>query len=193
MARPLEYMRADAARNVQRIVAVAARLLGDDPGAGMADVAVAAGVSRATVYRHFPTRPALILAIQAQAIEASERAIVACRLDEGSATDALHRLVAAWLEVAERYAFPQLTAQPEFNSTEAAREHQRHALGEPLIALLMRGQAAGEFSSAQPPAWLARGFGALLIAGVRAIGDGTLERDAAPDAVFGLLVDGLRA
>ena len=66
--RPVAYMRADAARNVHRIVEVAARLLGEDPHAGMAEVAAAAGISRATVYRHFTTREALIDAIRRQAL-----------------------------------------------------------------------------------------------------------------------------
>src|SRR3954454_24484727 len=99
MARPVEYMRADAARNVHRIVAVAARLLGEHPGAGMADVAAAAGVSRATVYRHFPTRDALIDAIRGQAFEDAERALAACELERGSAPEALRRLTRAWLEI----------------------------------------------------------------------------------------------
>src|SRR3954454_10448455 len=98
MARPVEYLRADAARNVHRIVTVAARLLGEDPAAGMADVAAAAGGSRATVSRHFPTREALIEAMQAHACAASEQALAECRLDEGSAGEALRRLVTAWLE-----------------------------------------------------------------------------------------------
>src|ERR1700754_188237 len=105
MARPVEYMRADAARNVHRIVAVAARLLGEDPSAGMAEVAAAAEVSRATVYRHFPTRETLIAAIDAQAFELAQQALANAQLDQGSATDALKRLIPAWLELVERYAF----------------------------------------------------------------------------------------
>jgi AcrR family transcriptional regulator len=192
MARPIEHLRADAARNVQRIVEVAARQLGADPGAGMAEVAVAAGVSRATVYRHFTTREALIHAIHAQAVEQSERALEDSRLGEDGATEALRRLVTAWLDVADRYAFAQLAAQPELSGTDAVRRRQRGALTAPLLALLERGQAAGEFTTTHPPAWLARVFGALLIAGARAIADGTLTREQAPDAVFETLVRGLR-
>jgi TetR/AcrR family transcriptional regulator, mexCD-oprJ operon repressor len=193
MAHPVEYLRADAARNVHRIVEVAARLLGSDPNAGMAEVGAAAGVSRATVYRHFPTREALTAAIHAQAVEQSERALLACRLDEGSATEALRRLCGAWLDVAERYAFAQLAAQPGVFVDDERREHRRRAFGEPLRALIERGQAAGEFSRALQPEWAVRVFGALLLAGARAVGEGALTREEAPDVVFRSLHEGLRA
>src|SRR5687767_8771956 len=87
--RPVDFLRADAARNVNRIVEVAARLLGENPHVGMAEVAVAANVSRATVYRHFASRAALLAAIRQQALEHGEQALADCRLEEGSATDAL--------------------------------------------------------------------------------------------------------
>lgn len=186
-------MRVDAARNVHRIVEVAARLLGEDPHVGMAEVAASAGVGRATVYRHFPTRGALISAIQHQAAELGEQALVQCRLDDGSATDALRRLVGAWLDIAERYAFTQLAAQAELNTSDEARERQRRVFGEPLFALIERGQGAGEFSSALSPEWAARVFGALVLAGARSVSDGTMSRDAAPDVVFRTLLEGLRA
>jgi TetR/AcrR family transcriptional repressor of mexCD-oprJ operon len=191
--RPVEFMRADAARNVHRIVEVAARLLRDDPRVGMAEVGAAAGVSRATVYRHFPTREVLIRAIQEEALEQGERAFVDCRLDEGSASAALRRLVGAWLEVADRYAFPQLATQAELNTSDAAREHSRRIFGDPLRALIERGQAAGEFSPDVSPDWAARVFGALLLAGARALGDGTLPRESAPDTVCRSLLEGLGA
>ncbi len=118
---------------------------------------------------------------------------MACSLDEGSAADALLRLCAAWLDVAERYAFAQLAAQPGAGLDDEARERRRHVLGDPLRALIERGQAAGEFASTLPTEWAVRVFGALLLAGARAVSDGTLSHDDAPAAVFRSLHEGLRA
>lgn len=186
-------MRADAARNVHRIVEVAARLLGDDPHAGMNEVAEAAAVSRATVYRHFASREALLEAIWEQAAEQAGHAVSRCRLDEGNAIDALRRLVFAWLEIAERYSFSQLAAQPELNRSREAREHRRRVFAAPLLGVIARGQAAGEFNDAISAEWFSRVFGTVILAAVRAVGDGSLSREEAPDVVVRTLLDGLRA
>jgi TetR/AcrR family transcriptional repressor of mexCD-oprJ operon len=125
-------------------------------------------------------------------MEQSERALLACRLDEGSATEALHRLCDAWLDVAERYALAQLAS--EVNAPDGpAREHRSRVLGTPLRALIERGKATGEFSPTLPTEWAVRVFGALLLAGARAVADGTLTHDDAPGAVFRSLHEGLRA
>jgi TetR/AcrR family transcriptional repressor of mexCD-oprJ operon len=190
--RPVEFMRADAARNVQRIVEVAARVLGQDPQAGMAEVATAAGLSRATVYRHFATREAVIAAIRWHAVEQAMQALERSRIDEDSATDALRRLVAAWLDVARRYSLSQLADQPELRASDEEREHKRRVFHEPLVRLIERGRAAGEFSSDLSPEWAVRALGALLLAGARSVGDGALSSEDAPDVVFRTLLDGLR-
>ena len=67
----------------------------------MADVAAAAGVGRATLYRHFPTRESLLEAIRSQGMTDGEQAMEDCRLDQGSPTQALERLLAAWLELGD--------------------------------------------------------------------------------------------
>lgn len=68
--------RADAERTRVRIVEASRRLLEQSPTAPVADVAAAAGVSRSTLYRHFPDRESLLRAAQAhrprEADEASE-------------------------------------------------------------------------------------------------------------------------
>ena len=191
--RPPEYLRADAARNLQRIVEVAARMLGDDPHVGMAAVAAAADVSRATVYRHFPTREALVDAIRTQALAAGAQALTDCRLEEGTATEALERLVAAWLEVAERYGFAQLVGHPGTGLGGIDRQARRAEFGKPLFALIARGQAAGEFAAAITPEWGARVFGAVVIAAARAVDEGALSRTDAAATVFHTLTKGFTA
>jgi len=48
----------------KRILDVAVEVLGQNPDAGMGDVAAAAGVVRRTVYGHFPTRSDLIRSLR---------------------------------------------------------------------------------------------------------------------------------
>ena len=54
--------REDARRNRERIVRAAGRVLAQSPSASLEDIAAAAGVSRTTIYRHFPDRDGLIAA-----------------------------------------------------------------------------------------------------------------------------------
>jgi serine phosphatase RsbU (regulator of sigma subunit) len=52
--------REDARRNRERILKAAGRLLAQSPSASLEDIAAAAGVSRSTIYRHFPHRDDLV-------------------------------------------------------------------------------------------------------------------------------------
>jgi len=50
-----------------RILDVAREVLGENPEAGMGDIAAAAGVVRRTVYGHFPSRGDLVRSLTQQA------------------------------------------------------------------------------------------------------------------------------
>jgi serine phosphatase RsbU (regulator of sigma subunit) len=66
------HRRADAERNYSRIVETAVRLLQADPDVGLDAIAAAAGVGRATVYRHFKGRRELVAAARRQALDATD-------------------------------------------------------------------------------------------------------------------------
>ncbi len=137
-------LRADAARNVKRILETAARVLADDQGAGMAEVAAAAGLARATLYRHFPTRADLVAAIRAQAYDDAGAAIAACRLEEGPVGDALGRLIEGLVAVGDRYRFLQNESQTEAGGT--ADQKREAELSRPVLAMIRRGQESGELA-----------------------------------------------
>src|SRR5215207_2462206 len=64
---PPRARRADAERNAAHVIEVAVELLQAEPDASLEELAAAAGVSRATLYRHFGSRSALVEAARTHA------------------------------------------------------------------------------------------------------------------------------
>lgn len=70
MAVEEDGLRADARANRDRILEVARKALTADPETPLSAISKAAGVGQGTLYRHFPTREALALAIYRKEISA---------------------------------------------------------------------------------------------------------------------------
>ena len=86
--------RADAQRNEQALLdAAAAVFVASGVDAPVRDIAAAAGVGMGTIYRHFPTRADLIIAVYRHQVEACAAACPALLESSGSPHAALTRWV----------------------------------------------------------------------------------------------------
>ena len=167
------------------IVAAAAELLARRQGAThMSDVAAAAGMARATVYRYFPTREALLDRVAEVAMTDAGARLAEARLDSVAPEEGLARAVRALLDVGDYFV---VLARERVRVEPARREM---LIEEPLRHLFMRGQKARVFRSHVPPEWLAR----ALLSVVEAVASRpqSAGRDDMVDRVSELFLDGIR-
>jgi TetR/AcrR family transcriptional repressor of mexCD-oprJ operon len=183
-----EPARQDAQRNVARIVAAATRVLAEDPDATMQDIAGAAGLGRATVYRHFPTREDLLGAIAIGALDELRRALSDGRLEEAEPREALRRGVAAILEIGDRYCV--LVDGHDHMPPEAKAAAMAETFA-PLEAVLERARDEGIIRAGVPLTWARATLGALIRVAMQEAAEGTLRRDDAPRMIVDTLLGGL--
>jgi AcrR family transcriptional regulator len=151
--------RADAERNIASITEAALEALASDPDVSMAEIARRAGVVRATIYMHFPTREALLDAVMEHATGQVADAIRDAEPDRDEPKEALERVIlATWKQLSEFHGILQIN----MNRLSAQELRRRHLpMTTQFIPLLERGQAAGVFRDDVSATW--------LIAVVRAI------------------------
>jgi AcrR family transcriptional regulator len=142
--------RSDARQSISAILQAATETLNADPGASVEDIARAAGVSRQTIYAHFPSREALLGAIIERATAEVTAAFDAAGLDDLPPAAALVRLLEAGWQAAARY--PLAWHLPAVSPQEDADRHAP-VLGR-LLELIERGQQSGDLDATLSPAWL---------------------------------------
>ncbi len=166
--------RADAARNVDRILESAIHVFALDPGAGMSEVALHAEVGRATLYRHFPCRDDLMAAIRAQARQEAVAAVESCPVDEGSSLDAIEQIVRAVIELGDRYRFIS-----GWRANPGEDQEPRERIAAALRTAVERGQRRGEITRSIPPEWAVVVIRSLMLAAIEQLSAGTMsDRDA---------------
>jgi AcrR family transcriptional regulator len=176
-----DHRRATAERNLEAILNAAEELLARGAAASTSAVAAEAGVSRVTVYAHFPTREALLEAITERAVRRATAKFVELRLDKGEPLDALERLIsAAWTEI-ERHRVIAEGAAEGLSGAALIRAHE--SLREPIDALIRRGQKRGSVRDDLPRHWLVSSYFALMHACADEVRAGKLEADEAVETL----------
>lgn len=143
--------RADAERSVAAILDAALEALASDPDTSMSEIARRAGVVRATIYVHFPTRESLLDAVMERAVADVAAATKSAEPERGEPADALERVLrATWRELARFHAL--LAANIARLSAEELRRRHLPVLDQ-LQPLIERGQAQGTFRRDLSVSW----------------------------------------
>ena len=160
-------------------------MFSEQPDATMAEVAAAAGVGRVTLYAHFPSRQALLVAVVDRAIAET----VAQPLDDpppgapaGAAVTAFVR--SSW-QVLNRFGRLSAMVQRELDP-EQLRDHHAPALDR-MTDLVVRGQADGSIRADLPASWLVTAIYALVHAAADEVDTGRLDEADAPDVLAATL------
>ena len=171
----------------EQVLRSAAALLTRRATATMDEVARAAGISRATLHRHFAGRDALVRALEALGIAECEAAIDAARLDDGPAAEAVRRLVREMESATGLLAF----LYTENQLFEGEQQNEGWArIDARLTELFRRGQESGEFRIDLTPVWLTEALYGLLASGAWAVTEGRVARNDFTRMTVELLLGG---
>ena len=143
--------RADAERSIASITNAALEALARDPDVSMAEIARRAGVVRATIYMHFPTRESLLDAVMEHAVGQVAEATRAADPTQGEPEEALERVLGAtWRKLSDFHALLAINTS-RLSAKELHRRHQ--PVMTLFVPLIERGQKKGVFRSDLPVSW----------------------------------------
>jgi AcrR family transcriptional regulator len=174
-------------RTAAAIIDAAAHVFAErGSGASMGEVAEAAGVSRATLYRYYPSREALLESLAAHALADAGARLADAGLERAPVVEAIERVLRALIAVGDRYAV-LIREQVMTDKREAER-----LLGAPIRAVLARGVETGELRDDISVDVLLELFGGLVAAAIKLVGDRRLGLEEGAAAAAALFLDGAR-
>jgi len=153
--------------------------------ASMSDVAEAAGVARATVYRYFPNRETLLDELARAAVSDVDARLESARIDEVAPEEGIARAVRALVDVGD--GFVLLTRERRRSDPE---QFERRLI-QPLRRLFERGQAGGDIRDDITSARLTESLIGLIVGVLTSTP--LLGREDMTATISGLFLDGARA
>jgi AcrR family transcriptional regulator len=154
--------------------------------ANLADVATAAGVSRATLYRYYPNREALLRALGAHALNELASRLNDAGLERATVKEAIERLARALVAVGDRYS---VLVGEQCVTDEADAERLVLA---PMRAVFERGIASGHLRQDLPADVLRTLFSGTIMAAFTLTQRHQLGAEEASAAAAAVFLDGAR-
>lgn len=167
----------------------AIRVVAQDRGASMGDIAARVGVSRATLTRLFSTREGMIDAIGRRILAHCEEVLDEARLDDAPVDEALAVLVRNYDVLAQLWSVVYVEADV---LGVAELSDAADTIVERITAFVVRGQGEGLFRTDMPATWLASTLCSLAECAWELVGEGAMGDRQAPAYLTELLLDGAR-
>jgi AcrR family transcriptional regulator len=182
--------RADAERSIESILVAAIEALSNDPDVSMAEIARRAGVVRATIYMHFPTRESLLDAVMERTVAEVAEATRAADPTAGSPEEALQRVLrATWTKLSDFHATLAINVA-RLSAKELHRRHQ--PVMSQFVPLIERGQESGVFRRDVPVAWHLAMIRALAHAASAEVRAGRISEAEVESALLSTVLNALR-
>jgi TetR/AcrR family transcriptional regulator, mexCD-oprJ operon repressor len=153
--------------------------------ASMNDVAEAAGVARATVYRYFPSRETLLDELARAAVNDVDERLASARIDAVAPSEGIARAVRALVDVGDPFV---LLARRRLRSDPEGFDRR---LSQPLRQLFERAQADGDIRDDITSARLTESLIGLIVGALTSTPP--LGKEDVTAMVTGLFLDGARA
>jgi AcrR family transcriptional regulator len=170
-----------AERNAEAILDAAERLLARGKQTNISALATEAGLSRPTVYAHFPHRERVLEALVERTVRQAMAMLEAAEPERGPALAALQRLLATgWEEIGRHEAIGAASAG-QLSAEEMRRAHE--SARAVIRRLLERGRREGAFRTDVPTGWLITSSLALIHAAAEELRAGELDAQQALDAL----------
>ncbi|MGX7681232.1 TetR/AcrR family transcriptional regulator [Jatrophihabitans sp. DSM 45814] len=178
-------MRADASRNLSRLLRTGARLLAEDPTTTIAAIAAQSGVDRRTVYRRFDTREALLGAVFQAKLDSAQRVLDEARLVEAPVAVALHRYVEGIISVSREWPLDTRRMMQTDPTANARREQQSQRLDR----FVQRASDEGLLRADLPAGWARSTLDSLVDRAAHDFAD--LDAPRAADLIVATLLNGI--
>lgn len=182
---------ARAVRSRRALLDAGLELLLQKPNATLSEVAAHAGVGRATLYRHFDTREALVKALVVECLEVTEEVVKPVYEQNLNARETIEESLRVVVPLADKFHF-LLSLWTIASDDEEINEIYNQQLGA-LYELLEAAKAEGAIKQHLSSGWLVSVIDSLLYSAWWMIGEQHMTQEQAADQIIETLFAGIEA